>query len=1033
MKKIYSFIFVCLLCLSAWAQELEFKARLVDTRNQALKGAMVVSPSAESAAISDENGRVQLRLKDAYALISISCDGYYSQELPFYSQGQGKEKLIVMIPENWEKYSAQAATLNKKDMRQAMNIDDALKGNISGLQVVGKSGMPGEGAYLNTGGIHSIKAENMPLIVLNGVPYLMDNEISTAINGYSRSLFTSLNIDDIKSISLLEGAEAARYGSLGSNGVLLIETEQATSDNLDTRISFSGQYGAKMAGRTVESLDADQYKNYLRQVGMTRYERMGQLLSDYPFLQTDASYPTAYIFNNNTRWQDEIYQRAMLTNNVFRVEGGDEIAKYNMSVGYSSDGGTIKGTKNDRYHTLINSNVMVSRKVEISTSVALAYMRSQLQEQGMSQETNPMLAAWSNMPVLNPYYAGTDGNLTSRYATYDFANVNATPTYAYENVSNPAAIVNTLEADDKIYDVNVLLGLKVQATEHLGLHATYNRQYRYIEENLFIPGVDNQAIYPQYYGIGSNTVRMAVAESRNNYFDLRANYRNTFDRIHQVTANAGARIMTTSHEYDLSTGYNTANDYYSTLDKTTDEQYTSGYINSWVWANYYLQGQYTWKQLLALDLTATIDGSSVSGLSAPLYYFYPAAKLSYLLGNHSFMPSWVNDLRLSAEFAKSGNSRFSSNYAKNYYTGANFFDFGAIIRHDIPNTLLEPEKQNQSRIGLQASLFKQRLQVEASGYNTYAYDLLIPQDISSVYASGNYYANVAAIASQGYTASLRAAIVESKAVSWTLGGNISFNKSLVKDLGEQDELSITYSDYSDNEDAVVKLKVGEAPYQFYGYRTDGVYSTSAEAAAADLTSVYNTKYQAGDVRFVDTNNDKVINEQDKVLLGSSRPDFFGSVFSSLRVGQLSLSAQINYSIGGKIYNAVRRQMESMENFHNQSTAVLNRWQVEGQQTSMPRAAYGDPNGNNIFSDRWLEDASYAKLGRLTLNYAINLPNANFIHSGNVWISGENLFTWSNYLGNDPELAYSYDDFLYGIDYAKVPNPRTIKIGFNLNF
>lgn len=1031
MKKIFSYILISLLTLNVWAEGQEFKARLVNTQGEALKGAMVVSPSAERAAISDENGQITLSLKEAFALISITCDGYYQINIPV--QAQQEEKLIVMIPETWEKYS-DVSSLNKKDMRQAMSIDDALKGNIPGLQVVSKSGMPGEGAYLNAGGIHSLKAENTPLIVVNGVPYMMDSEVSTAINAYSRSLFAALNIDDIRNITLLQGADAARYGSLGSNGVLLIETEQATSDNLDTRISFAGQYGAKMVGRTVESLDAEQYKNYLRQIGMTRYDRMGQLLSDYPFLQNGQNYPTAYIFNNDTRWQDEIYRRGMLTNNVFRVEGGDEIAKYNMSVGYSSDGGIVEGTKSERYHTLINSNVMVSRKVDIFTSVGLSYMRSRLQEQGMSQETNPLLAAWSNMPVLNPYYAGPDGSLTSKYATYNFSNVNEAPVFPYENVSNPTAIVNTLKADDKSYDVNILMGLNVQATDHLKLSGSYNRQYRYTEESLFIPGVDNQAIYPQYYGIGRNAVRMAVAESRNNYFSLNANYQNTFEGIHQVEANAGARIMNSLHEYDLSTGYNTANDYYSTLDQTTDEEYTDGYINEWIWANYYLQARYTWKSLLAMDLTASIDGSSVSGVSAPLYYFYPAAKLSYMMGHHHFMPSWVNDLTISAEIAKSGNSRFSSNYAKNYYNGSNFFTLGAIIRSDIPNTYLEPEKQLQSRLSVDASLLGHRLQAGASLYNNDAYDLLIPQDISSIYASDNYYANVAAINSKGYTAYVRAAIVENKHFAWTLGGNISFNKSIVSDLGEQNEMDIKLSDYNEGEDAIIKLKVGEAPYQFYGYQTDGIYQSSEEAAQAGLTSMYNTRYQAGDVKFVNNyDQDQVINEQDKVLLGSSRPDYFGSVFSTLRFGKLSLSAQVNYSIGGKIYNAVRRQLESMENFHNQSTAVLNRWQMEGQQTSMPRAVYGDPNGNNIFSDRWLEDASYAKLGRLTLNYAIDMPNASFIRSGNIWISGENLFTWSHYLGNDPELSYSYNDFLYGIDFAKVPNPRTLKIGFNLNF
>ncbi|HOH24896.1 MAG TPA: SusC/RagA family protein, partial [Bacteroidales bacterium] len=219
----------------------------------------------------------------------------------------------------------------------------------------------------------------------------------------------------------------------------------------------------------------------------------------------------------------------------------------------------------------------------------------------------------------------------------------------------------------------------------------------------------------------------------------------------------------------------------------------------------------------------------------------------------------------------------------------------------------------------------------------------------------------------------------------------------------------------------------------YGYRTNGIYETSAEARADNYTSVYNSKYKAGDIRFVDRHADGIINEQDKQLLGSTSPDCFGSLFTQLRFRQISLNAQFNYRIGGKIYNAVRRQLESMDNFHNQSVAVLNRWQAEGQETTMPRAVYGDPSGNNVFSDRWIEDGSYIKLGSLSLSYSIDQPIGKLFRSGTVWISGENLLTFTNYLGNDPELAYNYDEALYGMDFAKVANPITLKIGFNLNF
>ena len=1030
MKRILSFILISVLGLAcAWSQSYVFNTRIVDTRGHAIVGAMVQSTGSFRSSFSDEDGKVEMKMNTPHSIVHVSFDGYYSVEIPVSENNQ--PRLIVLIPQTWKNYT-EGASLNKKDMEQSFCVDQAIQGHIAGLQVVKKGGMPGEGAYLNAGGIHSISAENSPLIVLNGVPYINDMTISTALNGYSRGIFAALNINDVRNITLLTGAEAAKYGSLGSNGVLVIETEQATSNNLDTRISVAGQYGMKFKGRTIDVLDAEGYKNYLRTVGLTRYGQMNSLTADYPFLQTGNDYPTSYIFNYDTDWQSEIYKSAFTTNNVFRVEGGDEIAKYNMSVGYSSDGGIISGTSTNRYHTLLNSDIMVSRKVDIFTSVGLSYVNSTLQEQGMSEETNPILASWYKMPVLSPWYANTDGHLTTTYATYNFSNISNFPAWPYENVSNPAAIVNTLKADDKFYDVNINLGVNYKIVRNVTLSADYNRQYRYVQENVFIPGVSNQAIYPQYYGIGRNTVRMAIFERRNQYFSLNADYQRSFKQIHEIKADMGGRIMTTSSEYDMSSGYNTANDFYKTLDKTVDEKNSDGFINAWIWANYYLNGSYTWNRLLEANLNMSLDGSSASGVDAPLYYLYPAASVKFMAGNLAAMPDWINNLDIKASASLTGNSRISSNWAKNFYNSVNFFSMGSIIRNDIPNTQLRPEKQRQFTAGFYSSMFGHKLQLGVDLNDAYAYDLIIPQTVSSVYASSKYYRNAAAISTQGVTFNARITPVETRKYSWTVGGNITANKSIVKDLGEQDHIDIEYGDVAHGEDMIMRLQVGEAPYQFYGYQTNGIYTTTAAAQADNLISINAGKFQAGDVRFVNHHQDGYINEQDKVLLGSTRPDAFGSFFSQFRYGNISLNAEFYYNIGGMIYNAARRSLESMDNFYNQSVSVENRWQVEGQQTSMPRAVYGDPNGNSVFSDRWLEKGGYLKLGSLTLNYAIEHPISIF-RSGNVWVTAENLLTWTNYLGNDPEMAYSHDESMYGIDYAKVPNPRTVKIGFNLNF
>ena len=199
-----------------------------------------------------------------------------------------------------------------------------------------------------------------------------------------------------------------------------------------------------------------------------------------------------------------------------------------------------------------------------------------------------------------------------------------------------------------------------------------------------------------------------------------------------------------------------------------------------------------------------------------------------------------------------------------------------------------------------------------------------------------------------------------------------------------------------------------------------------------MTNKYGTKYQAGDVIFIDQNDDKIIDDKDKVNLGSAQPEFFGGFNTMLRFKKVSLQADFAYSIGNRAYNATRRELESMDNFYNQSTAVLNRWQVEGQEAKLPRATYGDPSGNNLFSDRWIEDADYLKLRSLKVAYHFdNLFS--LVRSGSVYLAGENLFTLTDYLGSDPEFAYSYDESLRGFDYAKFAMPVTVKIGFNLNF
>ena len=1054
MKRLYILMAAIGLSGAAVAQNHKLNSVVRGTDGMPVSGAIVSILGESTSVLTDENGAFTLETSADDALVSIQAEGYYAKSLPLrllQRKQQSPTFHIVLTPESESLYNGRVETpyaslsreaksaltvgIENKDFTSKLSLGAATRDQLSGLQVVEKSGMPGEGTYLNLRGIHSFVAENNPLIVINGVPYMGNQDVSGVVNAYSRDLLFGYSPRDIRSVTVLKGADAALYGSMGSNGVIMIETQQATSDNLDTRISFSGQYGFNLKPSAIPVMDATQYRNYLPDLGMTAYPTMASLTDDYPFLQNGPNM-YSYLFNENTDWMNAIQRKGFMTENIFRVEGGDEIAKYNISFGYTNNTGTLRGTSTNRYHTLISSDVMVSRKIDITANVGLSYITSDLMNTGMQIETNPLLAAYRNMPLLSAYAKQEDGSPLKTFAHYDGWNVSAIPTLPYDNVSNPLAIVKTVEGGDKIYDANAGLGLNYKWNDHLTLTALVNLYYNYTEETMFIPGVTDHAIMPQVYGTGLNKVAEGVIRQSVNTYSLSARYNRTFNRLHEFRGLAMARVLTRSMEYDVSEGYNTANDFFKTLDATDTEKLTDGNNVDWRYMGLSLHGDYVYNKLLKATLGLTVDGTSVTGADAARFGLFPSAGITFMAANTGWLPSSFNQLNFTLEASLSGNSRFSSNYGKNYYVSSNFFNIGAIVRSNVPNTRLTWEKKRQLDFGVDAQMLGGRLDVSIGAYVNQAYDLLLSRDISSVYGTKLFYDNTGKIDGHGLELAFRANPVHTRDVDFVVSANVTNLKSTIKSLGGDDQSVIRYTGYN-GDDAQMLMAVGRTPYQFYGYLTDGIYATTADAAQAALVNSSGQPYQAGDVRFVDISGpdgtpDGVINDYDKTTLGSSMPSVFGGLNLMLRYKRFTLDANFGYTFGAHLYNATRRQLESMDHFYNQSTAVVDRWQVEGQQTTVPRASYGDPMGSCDFSDRWVEDGDYLKLRSLKLTYQFQ-KLFDFVRSGSVFVAAENLWTLTRYLGSDPEFAYSYDERLRGFDYAKAALPVTVKVGFNLNF
>ncbi|WP_120274175.1 SusC/RagA family TonB-linked outer membrane protein [Mangrovibacterium diazotrophicum] len=1025
-------LFLLLVC-GLSAQNISVKGKVTSSDKIGISAAVVTISGTEGVVQTNENGEFEVEVVDPEGTLTVSAEGFYEVSQPLLGR---TEVFVVMVDLAKPKYNedlvfpfrnltsgtqtSAAKNLASKDFDQVHTIENALQGEISGLRVTNKSGMPGEGAYLNLRGIRSMVSKNMPLILVNGVPYMPDTEESPIIGGYSRGMLAGLNVSDIQNITVLKGAEASIYGSMAANGVILIETNGASAtDKLETQISLNSQFGVNWNDRRLPVMNGDEYKSYLTDIGLTYYDNMADLISNFPFLVDDPEYYYNYLYNNKTDWQDEIYAPSMVSNNVLRVEGGDAVAKYDVALGYMTEGGVVDGTKRNRYNTQINTSINVNRKLELVASIGLAYMQADLQEQGMIEETNPVLVAYSKLPMLSPYKKDPDGSILADYDVYRYG------------VSNPVAIVNTLTAEDRQHNVNLRFGANYKLTSDLLLSGTFGLYYNYDQENIFIPGRSSATIVAMNNGLAENTVRSGVGEVKNLYYNVNANYKKILSNGNLFNAYGGIQMLTSKKEYDAGSGYNTANDFYQTLDfveSGTTQFY--GYIDEWNWMNMYAHGDYTMNNLLRASVNVALDGTSSSGVDASRLGVFPSAGLTFMAKNLTSLEnsSFVNKLNLRVEYGLTGNSRFSSNYGKNYYESTPFLVLSGIVRSSIPNTNLKWETTKQLDLGADISLLDNRLDLGIGYFNAKSSDVLFAKPISSVLGSSTYYDNVAEISNSGIELELSAALLKTKDFEWIIGGNISTLNNEVKSLGGTTSTTMELPD-----GAELITAVGENPYSFYGYKAVGVFASQAEASAANLKDWRGESYEAGDVHYQDVNNDGQISDEDKQILGSATPDFFGGFNTYVRYKNISLSAEFTYTSGNEAYNGTRRSIEALDSFNNQSRAAVNRWQLDGQQTDIPKAVYGDPMNNNAFSSRWIEDASYVKLKYVTLAYEFDKAVLNFFRSGKIYVTGENLFTWTNYLGLDPEFAYSYDDALQGVDYSKVVLPRTVKFGFNLKF
>ena len=389
----------------------------------------------------------------------------------------------------------------------------------------------------------------------------------------------------------------------------------------------------------------------------------------------------------------------------------------------------------------------------------------------------------------------------------------------------------------------------------------------------------------------------------------------------------------------------------------------------------------------------------------------------------------IDYLKLNVGIDQSGNDNIDCFASRSYFAPSAFLNHtSGLALANIGNDKLKWETVTRISVGLDMSVWHDRLSLGFNYYKSYVNNMLAYKTLGGVSGLRNYWSNEGKMENQGFDVAAVAKVMALKDFSWEISASVGHYKNEVTALPDNDKTIYT-SVYGGE----VMTKVGNPIGLFYGYKTQGVFATSEEAAKTDLRngSENGSAFRAGDVHFSDLVADGVIDNKDKDVIGNPNPDVFGNFGTSLHYKNWTLDAFFSYSLGNDIYNYQRAVLESGNSYYNQTTAMLNRWTSEGQLTSIPRVEYGDRMGNARFSDRWIEDGSYLKLKTLSLSYRFPF-NLTFLQGITVWGAANNLFTCTKYLGSDPELSISGNPIYQGIDRGLLGHGRSFVLGVKIN-
>lgn len=977
--------------LGAKAQQVPVTGTITDTAGEPLPGVTVIVSGTANGTASDLDGNYSIAAP-AQGTLQFSYIGYKTQSV----QINGRTNINVTMQEDSDMLDELVVVgygqMKKSDLTGAVgslaggdikdapvnNLGSAIQGRIAGVQIIDSS-KPGDNVNIKIRGLGSINNCD-PLIVIDGVP------TDLGLN--------AINMQDVERLDVLKDASAtAIYGSRGANGVVLITTRRGSTGS--AKIAVNANVAFQTASKKLDLLDSPGYAA-LNNDMMTASGR-----------NTNPDWTDPSSLKLTTRWVDELLQTGVMQNYNVNFSGGSDNAHYYLSAGFLDQSGIVKGVNYRRFTLQLNNDARLKPWFKLSNNLLFS---ADMKRSGSYN----MIDAMHALPLFpvrdeDGEWSGPDGNadwygsVRNPVGNNDMYHSNTKGFNLLANVAGDFIIVpqwlqfrSLFGYDAKFWFNNSFspkYNWKPSPVEESSNYESSDKSFTYLWDNYFT--------FDHTFGKNSVNVMAGMSAQWNDYSWLNATMNGfLFDNVHQMD---NGEVM----------------------------KNIGGSRSQWSLLSFMARANYTFDNRYLLTATVRHDGSSRFG-NKHRWGTFPSVSAAWRISEESFFNNTkaVSDLKLRLGYGQTGSQASVSNYGYLptletlvYPLGNPKENQSALVAQSLANPYLHWETIEQFNAGVDLGFLNNRITVSLDGYIKNTRDMLVKAAIpitSGFEDTSTTYTNAGRVRNIGWELTANSVNLTG-AFGWETNLVVTYNKNKIKDLNSEVPLYINQL----NNSYVTMLSAGYPINVFYGYVTDGIFQNAEEVAAHAVQP----GAQPGDIRFRDLNNDGVINDEDRTVLGNPNPAWLFSMNNRFTYRGFELQVYLQGVAGNKIYNYTRIGLENMSAAYNQLASTTGRWTGEGTSDSMPRAVWADPNQNARVSDRWVENGSYLRVKNISLSYDFPAAwtRAMRLNSLKLTFSCENVATITGYKGYDPEVGVN------GIDYSSFPPSRTFNIGLNINF